>query len=215
MSLKNSILLLIFLCPTMSAAQGVPIITETGTEPSSNDSSTSGAKSTGASAQSSTNASSGSTATPPRPLTFLGKLYRGHRQYVDNDHQSALTSYEEAKDMEPANAEGYYFIACAQAKIGRIDDALVTLKTVATLAGGKNDSLQAKALFVSALLEERRGKLDRAREAWKSYLRFAESKRGLKTFPATARGRLQSIEARQQREKEYAVVKERIASANQ
>lgn len=215
MRLKFSIILTGFLYPALIIAQGVPVITETSPdEPQGGRASAQGSKSENAERKTTLDTGAQKRGTPQRPLTFAGKLFQGHLRYVDNDHQGALTNYEEAKDMEPANAEGYYFIACAQAKIGRIDDALVTLKTVATLAGGKNDALEAKALFVTALLEERRGNLERARKAWESYLQFASSRRNLVTFSATANERLKQYRAKEEREEQYSAVRKRIEKAD-
>ncbi|MCP4676851.1 MAG: tetratricopeptide repeat protein [Deltaproteobacteria bacterium] len=188
----------LLLLPWVAAAQSVPVITTAGEQP--------------------TNNSGGSTATPPQivntPMTFAQKLAQGHQLYLDKNFTGALSTYEQAKEIEPGNAAVYYFIGCAQVKLGRHVDARVTLKTVATLAGSKDESLAAKAMFLTAVIEEDRKRFDTAKEDWTSYKGYAQTHQGAVTFVSSADARLAAYEKKRELDEKYAVVRERIASSN-
>ncbi len=188
----------LILLPAAAFAQGVPVITQTPPPPSS-----AGTPDTAATAPQ----------VVDTPETVHGKLARGHRLYLGSDFAGALSAYEQAKEMEPGNAAIYYFIGCAQIKLDRFDDARVTLKTVSTLAGAKDESLSAKAMFLVAVLEENRRRFDTAKEDWGAYKGYAQTHQQAVTFIATAEARLEAIERKRKLDEEYAVVRERIASS--
>ena len=145
--------------------------------------------------------------------TYHGRLASGHQRYLAGDFSGALSEYEAAKQMSPGDPSAYYFIGCTQARLARYDDAIVTLKTTGTLAGEKDPSLQAKALFMSAVVEEMRGRLDAAEAAWTAYRGFAQTHDSAQTFPATPDARIAAIEKMRKLDQEYAVVRERLANS--
>jgi tetratricopeptide (TPR) repeat protein len=145
--------------------------------------------------------------------TYHGRLAAGHQLYQKGDYSSALSEYEAAKQMSPGDPIAYYFIGCTQARLARYDDAIVTLKTTSTLAGDKNPSLHAKALFFSAVVEEMRWRLDEAEAAWNAYRGFAQTHDSAKTFPNTPEARLAAIEKMRKLDKEYSAVRERLESS--
>jgi Flp pilus assembly protein TadD len=148
------------------------------------------------------------------PPTFHGKVARGHQLYLAGNHGEALSAYELAKEMEPGNPFVYYLIGCTLAKLERFDDARVTLKTASTLASGKDEALNAKALFAIAVIEDNRGRLDEAETAWTEYQGFAQTHGAIETFIGTAEDRLKAIEARRKLDEQYAVVRERIGKSD-
>jgi len=103
----------------------------------------------------------------------------------------------------------YYFIGCAEAKLEKWDEAISSLKTAATIAGAKDVELHAKALFMIAVVQERRGEWGSAKGAWTEYVSYAKAHEDAKTFVPVAEARIEAIEKRLQLEKDYAIVKER------
>ena len=147
------------------------------------------------------------------PATFEGRLAHGHSRYLATDYQGAISAYEKAKELEAGEAVVYYFIGCAEAKLERWDDAVSSLKTTATIAGAKDVALHAKALFMIAVVQERRNEWGDAKAAWTEYLSYAKAHEDALTFVPVAESRLEVIEKRMQLEKDYAVVKERAKKA--
>jgi tetratricopeptide (TPR) repeat protein len=145
--------------------------------------------------------------------TFAEAISAGHGLYMKRDYQSALSRYEEAKQLKPDNALIYYFIGCAQAKLQRYDEALVTLKTTTNIAGTKELDTHGKALFMMALVEEMRHRDEAAMEAWKSYKVFAQTYTDAVTYSATATERLKVLELKRSMEEQYVAVRERIANS--
>ena len=144
-----------------------------------------------------------------RPATYAGDLAAGHARYLATDYAGALEAYERAKEREPGNAEAYYFIGCAQAKLEQYEDAVSVLKTAATIAGSKNKTLHAKALFLVAVIAERRDDWTGARTAWTEYLGYAQTNTDAEVFVETAKARLEALEKRQEIEDDYAPVREK------
>lgn len=158
---------------------------------------------------SSTETDSTAAETSDLPATFEGRLAYGHSRYLAADYQGALTVYGKAKDLEAGEPVVYYFIGCTEAKLERWEEAISSLKTAATIAGAKDTKLHAKALFMIAVVQERRNEWTKAKSAWNEYLSYAKAHEDALTFVPVAEGRIAVIEKRIQLEKDYAVVKER------
>ncbi len=197
----------LLIIPWAAAAQSVPVITKTN-EPPTSDSTASAATPPQVVSESTT---------PPQvvntPMTFAQRLAHGHGLYLGKNYTGALSTYEQAKELEPGNALVYYFIACAQAKLGRHVDARVTLKTVVTVAG-KDESLAAKAMFLTAVIEDDGRRFDIAKEDWTAYKGYAQTHQDAVTFASSADARLEAFEKKRELYEKYAVVRERIASNN-
>lgn len=148
------------------------------------------------------------------PDTYAGRLTRGHRAYIAGDPSGAIDAYNKAKEMEPGRAEVYYFIGCAQAKLGMYDEAVSSLGTAGTIAGDKDEPLHAKTLFMVAVVAEMKGDFASAKAAWEAYLGYAQTHGEATTFAATAQARLEAIEKKLALDESYKVVVERIASGS-
>ncbi len=145
------------------------------------------------------------------PESYTGKLEYGHELYLKGDFESALFAYNAAKEMKPSEPLSLYFIACAQAKLTRYDDAVSTLTALRTVCGEKLASLNARGLFLAACIEEMRGNLDNAELAWIAYKQFVSSHAGISSFAATAEARLSAFEKKRALDESYRGVSERIA----
>ncbi len=146
-------------------------------------------------------------------LPFHGKLARGHELYKSGNYEGALSTYEQAKSDRPNDPVAYYFIGCALAKLGRYDNAVVALRTMANMAGTRERALHAKALFVIAYIEELRGSRENAKEAWIAYKGYAQTAGDITAYISTADARLEAFEKVEKLDQEYGIVRERIANS--
>ncbi|MBW2276231.1 MAG: hypothetical protein JRF63_01995 [Deltaproteobacteria bacterium] len=150
-------------------------------------------------------------AAPELPAHYEGKLARGHASYMATDYSGALATYQAAKDQDAGRALAYYFMACAMSKLDRHDEAVGMLKTTATIAGEKDQSLHAKALFMIAVVQERKGDWAAAKTAWNEYLSYAKTHGDATTFVPVAEGRIEVIEKKLKLDEDYGPVRERRA----
>jgi len=146
---------------------------------------------------------------PKDGLTYDGKLAEGHASYLAGNFEGALASYSEARDTEPGKAQTYYFMGWAQARLDRTSEAVASLRTAASVAGEKDQSLHARVLFSVAVLLERSGDRDGAAEAWASYLEYARAHGDAKVFEDEAQARLDAIDRWRKLVEDYAPVKRR------
>ena len=145
------------------------------------------------------------------PAHYEGKLARGHASYMATDYSGALATYQAAKDQDAGRAPAYYFMACAMSKLDRHDEAIAMLKTTATIAGEKDQTLHAKALFMIAVVQERKGDWTAAKVAWNEYLSYAKTHGDATTFVPIAEERIEVIEKKLKLDEEYGPVRERRA----
>lgn len=151
------------------------------------------------------------TAAPQLPEHYEGKLARGHASYMATDYSGALAAYQAAKDQDAGRAPAYYFMACAMSKLDRHDEAVAMLKTTATIAGEKDQTLHAKALFMIAVVQERKGDWAAAKVAWNEYLSYAKTHGDATTFVSVAEGRIEAIDKKLKLDEDYAPVREKRA----
>lgn len=154
-------------------------------------------------------------AQPTGGLSFDGVLAEGHALYLAGDHEGALAKYQDAKEKESGNALAYYFVGCAFSALDKTEDAISTLNTAATIAGEKDQSLHAKALFMIAVLKERSADWDAAKEAWTKYQGFAQTHADATTFVPVAQERLEAIKKHVKLDADYQVVRDRIKPAGE
>lgn len=171
-------------------------------------------------------------------------LRQGDRSFLVRDYATALAEYGRAAALEPRDSEGHLRMAEAQIALGRLLDAKESLAAGLRFAGD-HQQLRARAVFLLADLAERRGAWDEALAAWQGYLALADEpieRRGAASSDApvdgpfdpgstetaapragspatlhvaTARARIERIEARKKAIEEYAAVRERVRRREQ
>ena len=145
------------------------------------------------------------------PESYTGKLDYGHGLYLRGDYAEALAAYTAAKDSRTADPLPLYFIACAQAKLGNLDEARTALSALKTVCGERLPGLHARGLFLAAVIEEMGGDLAASAEAWAAYKSFAAAHSSVPTFVASADARSAAIEKVRTLDEQYQVVRERIS----
>ena len=148
------------------------------------------------------------------PEGFDDKLDYGHSLYLKGDYAGALNVYNLAKEMKSNDPLVLYFIACAEAKLGHLDEAVSALSAMKTLSGEKLPSLTAKALFLTALVEEMRRDDERVISAWTEYKTFIEKHSQLPGFSGSAEARIQAFQKKRELYEQYEVVRQRISTSN-
>jgi tetratricopeptide (TPR) repeat protein len=131
--------------------------------------------------------------------------------YASRDFQRAVAFYRSAIEADPKNPLGHFLLGEAQLAAGDVVDAEATWNRAALESGEKDPALRARILFVIADLKERQWRWDDAKAAWQVYLEWTSRFPSAAGFPASARSRLQVIDAMLKQEKAYEVVRKRIA----
>lgn len=169
---------------------------------------------------------------------FWERLRQGDRAFLVRDYATALEHYRAAAILDPRSSEGHLRMAEAQIVQGQLADGRESLLAARRFAVSGSGA-EARALFLLADLAEREGHLDEAAKTWRAYLDLAApvsegnggtpapsaaaptggKRSGIGGAPrvavplhvATAKQRLERIEARKKALEEYAPVRERMA----
>lgn len=141
---------------------------------------------------------------------FWESLKVGDSAYLARDYENAIAQYQDAISKDPQNPLGHLRAAETQFQLEKYPEALQAADA-AKRFGASEPNVQAKALFLVALIHERQGELDQANEDWKAYQAFARQQPKAKVHQRTPPERQKRIQTAKQLKEEYAAVKERIA----
>lgn len=179
----------------------------------------------------------GDAAAAPKPAPkkedpeYRAAITQGDQAYLGKQFAEAETAYRRAVERSPQSAEAFARLACAQRELGKFDEAIETLGRGLQTSSTVTD--RAKLVFLQADIRERKRELEKATERWNAYLDLSgggertidldapeaetptTSVPGAKVYPATARERLNQIEAAQKRLEDYGAVKDRIKKREQ
>jgi len=157
------------------------------------------------------------------------ELAAGRDAFGDGQHDDAIAAFKRAIAKDDTKLDAYLLISQVQLVKGDRDAALKTL----TKARGKRatEGVQAKVLIFRADVLEREANLqvrdekaagglsdalktawDKSKEAWTAYAAFLDEHTRVKGYKPTADERKKQIDARQQREKDLAPVRTRMAA---
>lgn len=146
----------------------------------------------------------------PTDRVYNERIQEGHRLYTNRVYQEALGAYQAALAERPNDPMAIYLIGCAQRALEQWDEALASFQRAARLAGADDPALHARALMNVALVHEAQNRLTEAAEAWQVYIAYAESHQDVPTYVPNARERLEVIQAYQDLDTAYTVVRRRI-----
>jgi len=136
---------------------------------------------------------------------------QGNAKVAARDLPAAIDSYRKAIEIDPKNPLAHYLLGEAQLAAGSLAEADAAWNRAALESGEKDPALRAKVLFVLADLREREKKWDDARASWQVYLDWLAKYPKAGGFPASAQARQQAIDAATTQDKNYQVVRQRIA----
>lgn len=113
----------------------------------------------------------------PRGITgvspYTEAIAKGHALIAARDLAGGITAYQDAISQDPNNPIGHYFLGAARIMKNDFGEGQTSLESAIRFAG-KNDEIQAKALFQIADIKERQDKLDEAKKAWDAYIQFVD-----------------------------------------
>lgn len=141
---------------------------------------------------------------------YMEQIVKGQAAFAARDFPAAVTAFQDAIKTDPDKMLGFYRLGEAMLESGKLDEADAAWKTALGKKG--TDDLQGKVLFCIADLRERQKGWPAAKDAWTAYTGFLSSHPKVKGFPDSAAERHKMIDRRVKDEKDYAVVKERIAA---
>jgi tetratricopeptide (TPR) repeat protein len=141
---------------------------------------------------------------------FWESIKLGDSAHLARDHDKAIAQYREAITKEPQNPVGHLRIAEAFLGKGALPEALESI-AAATRFADTEPSMKARALLLTALLQERQKNFDQAADAWKVYQQFGREQPKAKVHQRTPPERMKRIQIAKQLSEDYRAVKERIA----
>jgi predicted Zn-dependent protease len=148
---------------------------------------------------------------PPRATEYQVKVQDAIRRAKNRDYDAARAELAEAFQMEPSNPVAFYIAGEIDRIENQLPQALERFRTCVQFAGqADRDRYRARCLQAMAeTLEGSEGELEAAREAWQTYVEFADAHRSVSN-PEIGRERINAIDAQLQQAEEYVEVRQRI-----
>lgn len=140
---------------------------------------------------------------------FMIKVLKGNAAYAARDFKASIGAYREAIQEDAENPLGHYMLGQAQLAAGNLAEAEAAWQRGLRFAGMQK-MLHSKLLFVLADLHERQGNFTQAKQGFEAYAAFCRANPDIHGYPASAEGRIQAIDKREDVAKKAAVVKQRI-----
>ncbi len=148
-------------------------------------------------------------AAPSREYVAICAL--GNAKYAARNLAGAEESYTLAIAQLPTQPLGHYLLGEAELASGDREGAQAEESRAAWLAGERDPALHARALFVLATIEERQKKWDGARAAWQRLVDWGGRFPSANGAGASARSRIEAIDAMRKQDAAYEGVRRRIA----
>ena len=144
---------------------------------------------------------------------FMETLNKGTEKYTAKDYPAAIDLYKKAIVLNPRNALGPYLLGEAYLATSNLSEAEAAFKSAEELNDAKFPLVRSHVLFALADCYEREKKRDLALAAWKAYAEHA-AKLGPDGggFPQTGAGRIKAIDDYMKFDKQYELVRARIAA---
>jgi TolA-binding protein len=149
------------------------------------------------------------TAAPSRDYVALCAL--GNAKYAGRNLSGAVESYKRAIAQLPSQPRAHYLLGEADLASDDLEGAQAEETRAAWLAGERDPALHARALFVLAAILERQKKWDGARAAWQTLIDWVARFPSANGAGASARSRLDAIDAMRKQDAAYEGVRRRIA----
>ncbi len=161
-------------------------------------------------------ADAGSDRYDPENRTALSQhmetLLEGNKKYAAKDYNGAVDVYKKAIQLNPRHPLGPYLLGEAYLALENLGEAEAAFKQAAELNDPRNPQYRSHVLFALADCYEREKKWTEARAAWQAYAEHAPKVPDGGAFPQSAAARMKAIDDYMKLDREYAIVRERIAN---
>ena len=148
----------------------------------------------------------------PHASEYIAKVQDAIRRAKNRDYEAAFETLRDAFRMEPSNPIAFYYAGEIDRLQTNLPQAMERFRTCVQFAGQSEEHrYHARCLQAMAeTLERTEGELEAAREAWQTYVEFADGHRNVSN-PEIGRERINAIDAQMQQAGAYVEVRERIA----
>jgi tetratricopeptide (TPR) repeat protein len=147
----------------------------------------------------------------PQATEYVVKVRDAILRAKNRDYEAAFEVLREAFRMEPSNPMAFYYAGEIDRLQNNLPQAMERFRTCVQFAG-RSDAPRYHARCLQAMaetLERTEGQIEAAREAWQTYVEFADAHRNVSN-PEIGRERINAIDAQMQQAGEYVAVRERI-----
>ena len=144
---------------------------------------------------------------------FMEIVGKGNEKYNAKDYPAAVDTFKKAIQLSPRHPLGSYLLGEAYLASANLGEAEAAFKAAEELNDPKFPLVRSHVLFAIADCYEREKKWDLARTAWQAYTEHA-AKLGVDggAHPLTGVARLKAIDDWVKLDKQYEVVRQRIAA---
>jgi len=146
---------------------------------------------------------------------YMETVVKGADFYKKGDHTAAIDSFKKAISLSPKNPLGHLLLGEAYLAKNNLPEAEAAFLAAqeASTSDPKGHVLRSHVLFAVADVYERQKKWNEAKAAWQAYLEQASKlSADSGAHPSSGIARKEQVEKVIEREKVYAVVRERIAA---
>lgn len=147
---------------------------------------------------------------------FMETVGKGNEKYAVKDYAGAVDAFKMAIKLNPRHPLGSYLLGEVYLATGSMGEAEAALKAAEELSDPTLPLVRSHVLFALADLYERQSKWEQARLAWQTYTAHATkldaADAGALAHPQSAAARLKAIDDGFKLDKQYEIVRRRIAA---
>ena len=144
---------------------------------------------------------------------FMETVGKGNDKYNAKDYPAAIDTFKKAIQLNPRHPLGPYLAGEAYLAMNNLGEAEAAFKAAEELSDSKLPLVRSHVLFAVADVYERQKKWELARTAWQAYTEHA-AKLGADggAHPQSGAARLKAIDDWLKLDKQYEIVRQRIAA---
>jgi tetratricopeptide (TPR) repeat protein len=144
---------------------------------------------------------------------FMEMVGKGNEKYNAKDFTGAVDTFKKAIQLNPRHPLGSYLLGESYLALNNLGEAEAAFKAAEEVSDSKLPLIRSHVLFAVADCYEREKKWDLARTAWQTYTEHA-AKLGADggAHPQSGAARLKAIDDYMKLDKQYEIVRQRIAA---
>lgn len=144
---------------------------------------------------------------------FMELVGKGNDKYTAKDYPAAVDVFKKAIQLNPRHPLGSYLLGEAYLAMNNLGEAEAAFKAAEEVSDSKLPLVRSHVLFAVADCYEREKKWELARTAWQAYTEHAAKLGGDGgAHPQSGAARLKAIDDYMKLDKQYEIVRQRIAA---